>query len=130
MSLTTKPRPGSVHKKIKAGHHRVTKNYLKPYWPYLPIIAIIGAGIVAAGIWHSPVAANSTPSLTALSFSTVLESSIGVAALAIFFLRHAFAWHKVFVRGEDFVAKHPMLDIALVTISVVGLLLAHHNGAV
>ncbi len=130
MSLTTKPRTGVAHKKIKAGHHRVNKSYLKPYWPYLPIIAIIGMGFFVASIWHTPIAANSTPSLTAFSFSTLLESSVGVGALAIFLLRHAFAWHKVFIRGEDFVSKHPMLDIILVTVSVIGLLLAHHNGAV
>ncbi|MGH7234013.1 MAG: hypothetical protein ACREF7_01010 [Candidatus Saccharimonadales bacterium] len=124
MSLTVKPRPGEVHKKIKASHHHVNKRYLKPYWPYLPIIAIVGAGFYVAGSWHS------TPSLTAFSYYGVLESSIGVAALAIFLLRHAFAWHKVFIRGEQFISKHPMMDIGLVSLAVVGLLLAHHGGAV
>jgi len=112
-------------RKIKAQHHKHSKSYLKTYWPYIPIIAIIGLGIVFHIIFQRQTVSNSV-NLTNYSFLSILESSLGLLALAIFLLRHAFAWHKVFVKGEEFVAKHPYLDILLVTIATVSLLLNHN----
>ena len=126
MSLTTKTRPSAAHKQIHAAHHRKSKHYLKTYWPYIPVVLIIGLGLVLASNWHS-VQPVKTQNLTAYSYYTILESSIGLMALAIFLLRHAFAWHKVFIKSESFALKHPLFDIALVTLAVVGLLLSHHN---
>lgn len=77
--------------------------------------------------WHHPQ--SSAPQLTSYTYYDVLESSIGVLALAIFLLRHAFAWHKVWIKGETFAAKHPLFDIALVGIATVGMVLSH-NGIV
>lgn len=46
MAIATKPKPkASHHKKRKAQHHRQSKHYVKSYWPYLPMVAIIGAGL-------------------------------------------------------------------------------------
>ena len=45
MSLTAKPRTPTHAKKRQAGHHRQNKGYLKTYWPYIPMVAIIGAGV-------------------------------------------------------------------------------------
>ncbi len=127
MAISTKPRPGLVHKKLKAGHHRHTKSYLKTYWPYLPILAIIALGLTINYFWRLSAAAQPQASLSAYSNYSIIESFICIAALAVFLLRHAFAWHKVFVRGEEFATKHPLLDVALVTLATVGLLLAHHG---
>lgn len=121
MSLTPKKTPASSHKKLQARHHRQTKSYLKAYWPYIPVSAIIGAGVIIAhytGHTHDLI-------LTNYTYYDIVESSIGLFALAVFLLRHAFAWRKVLVEGEEFAAKHPLLDIGLVSIAVVGLLLAH-----
>jgi len=126
MSLTPKQRPTKVHKKINAHHHRQTKSYLKTYWPYIPIVSILGLGLIINHLWHASL--HQTPiKLTNYTYYNILESSIGVIALSIFLLRHAFAWHKVFVRGEDFVTKHPFLDIGLVALATIGLLLAHNK---
>lgn len=127
MSLTTKPRPTTSHKKIKAAHHRQSKHYLKTYWSYIPILLIVGVGLGMDTFWHHPQ--SSAPQLTSYTYYDVLESSIGVLALAIFLLRHAFAWHKVWIKGETFAAKHPLFDIALVGIATVGMVLSH-NGIV
>ncbi len=62
-------------------------------------------------------------------FGVVLESLIGAIALSVFLLRNAFAWRKVLVEGEDFAAKHPFLDIALIILATAGMILAH-NGIV
>ncbi len=123
MSLTTKPRPVTSHKKIKGGHHRHSKSYVKTYWPYIPILAIIGLGILINSVWHTTY----TISLSSYTYYDVIESSVGVLALSIFLLRHAFAWHKVLIRGEDFITKHPLLDICLVTLAVSGLVLSSHT---
>ena len=126
MSLTPKTRPNAAHRQIHAAHHRKSKHYLKTYWPYIPVVMIIGLGVVLALNWHNAQPAK-VQSLTAYSYYNILESSIGLMALALFLLRHAFAWHKVFIKSESFALKHPLFDIALVSLAVVGLLLSHHN---
>ena len=127
MAISAKPRPGQVHKKLKAGHHRHTKSYMKTYWPYLPILAIVALGLVINHFWHLSASAQPQASLSSYSNYSIIESFICVAALAVFLLRHAFAWHKVLVKGEEFATKHPMLDVGLVLVATIGLLLAHHG---
>lgn len=129
MSLTTKPRPGTAHKKIKAGHHKHSKSYLKTYWPYIPIGIIITLGFVINHYLHAQIH-STKPQLTNFTYYDVIESSIGGIALAIFLLRHAFAWHKVLIKGEEFVSHHPLLDIALVAVATVGLVLSSNGLAI
>lgn len=38
----------SAKKKRTALHHRRTTRYAKPYWPYLPVIAVLAAGLIAS----------------------------------------------------------------------------------
>ncbi len=129
MALTTKPRPGTSQKKIKAGHHRHSKHYLKTYWPYIPVIGIISLGLVINAVWHAKTVQPGYVMLSANAFGVVLESMIAAVALAIFLLRNAFAWRKVLIEGEEFAAKHPLLDIALIVLATGGMILAH-NGIV
>lgn len=126
MSLTTKPRQGVVHKQIRAAHQHKSKHYLKTYWPYIPVIIVAGFGLYISSNWHYSVT-SSGQNLTSYSYYSILESSVGLAALAIFLLRHAFAWHKVFIKSESFALKHPLLDVLLASLAVIGLLLSHHN---
>lgn len=54
MAIATRPKPrGATHKKRVAQHHRQDKHYLKAYWPYLPMLAIIGLGLVLNDLWSS-----------------------------------------------------------------------------
>lgn len=46
MTLATKPKPPAYHKKYSGHHHRRSKSYHKPYWPYLPLIAVAVAGFL------------------------------------------------------------------------------------
>jgi uncharacterized protein YkwD len=39
------------HKKRNGQHHKVTKTYHKTYWPYLPLVTIIGLGIGVNTFW-------------------------------------------------------------------------------
>jgi uncharacterized protein YkwD len=51
MAIAAKSKPKTTHhKKRAAQHHRQTKHYVKSYWPYLPIAAIITAGVIINGL--------------------------------------------------------------------------------
>jgi hypothetical protein len=58
MALATKPpvRPKAkvTHKKRIGKHHRHGKDYLKSYWPYIPMLAIVGIGLLANSILTHP----------------------------------------------------------------------------
>ncbi len=54
MALATKPKRNTVqHKKRSGKHHRQSKPYLKAYWPYLPMLLIVGAGIMVNSLWSN-----------------------------------------------------------------------------
>ena len=60
---------------------------------------------------------------------------LGLAALAgailmLFFVRHTIAWHKVLVRGEQFVLHHPFFDVVILALATVVLLLSHAAGTI
>jgi hypothetical protein len=40
-------------KKRTAEHHRKSQHYSKAYWPYLPMLLIVGAGFVVNNVWAS-----------------------------------------------------------------------------
>lgn len=46
MALATKPKPSASHKKRVGKHHKTTKHYMKAYWPYIPISAIVSLGFI------------------------------------------------------------------------------------
>lgn len=51
MALATRPRPKAHHRKRQGHHHRHSGNYLKPYWPYLPMLIIVGLGLLVNSAW-------------------------------------------------------------------------------
>src|SRR4051812_1251162 len=53
MVLATKPkRPTTVHHKRRQGsHHKKDDRYLKPYWPYIPLLAIVAVGLLFSSLW-------------------------------------------------------------------------------
>jgi hypothetical protein len=56
MAIATKPKPkASHHKKRVAAHHQQTKHYMKSYWPYLPMLAVVGVGLMINGYLTRPV---------------------------------------------------------------------------
>ncbi|HVX23833.1 MAG TPA: CAP domain-containing protein [Candidatus Saccharimonadales bacterium] len=60
MALATRPKPTRHHHKRQGTHHRHSKPYLKTYWPYLPMLMIVGLGIMVNALWsnHSVLGAN------------------------------------------------------------------------
>ena len=116
-------RRGAYVKKRQAAHHHISKHYLKAYWPYLPILTILGFGFLISYYLNVPTHAQPGGSNVSFSSNSMLETIIGGLALSIFLVRHGFAWRKVWVKSEDFAVKHPMLDIGLVSVATISALL-------
>lgn len=55
MALSTKPKPkpAAHHKKRDAKHHRHSKQYVKSYWPYLPMLFVVAIGIAVNSFWST-----------------------------------------------------------------------------
>ena len=53
MVLVAKPKrtPAIHHRKRSGQHHKQSKHYVKPYWPYLPLIAIVAIGVLINSTW-------------------------------------------------------------------------------
>jgi hypothetical protein len=63
-------------------------------------------------------------------WSGMAVALIGMAAIALFLLRHAVAWHKVIRHGEQLILRHPMLDSIFVGLAVLALILSHSAGVI
>jgi uncharacterized protein YkwD len=50
MPLSAKTRPGIQHKKRQAQHHRRSKGYMQTYWPYIPMLLIVGLGFLGSSL--------------------------------------------------------------------------------
>jgi hypothetical protein len=142
MALVTRPKPAVYHKKRRAQHHRHSEIYVKAYWPYLPMLAIVGTGAVVNKLWASgantALALNprlATAQLTRVQALTgdqtgrVLEVAILVtfAALVLFVIRHSRRLHRLVLEGEAFVSDHPWLDIVTVFVFTAGFVLTRYT---
>ncbi len=68
--------------------------------------------------------------LSTAAWAPLALAAICGAALMLFFVRHALAWHKVLVRGEQFLMHHPFFDVFLMSVAVFAFLLSHIAGVV
>ena len=51
MALATRPKRPPQHKKRIGAHHRRSQRYMKPYWPYLPMLLIVAVGLALNSAW-------------------------------------------------------------------------------
>lgn len=132
MAIATRPKPKVQHRKRQARHHRQTKHYLKPYWPYLPLFALLGGAAVLNRAWyHSGLFAGAADpyntrveALTGSAWSLVVVILIAGMACGIFLFRHAYRLQRALNRGEAFIVHHPWFDVTLVGIIAAGVLLS------
>lgn len=63
-------------------------------------------------------------------WSVMVVSMLAAVCVAIFIFRHGVFWHRALVRGERFIIKHHLLDIALIIIGVLGFILTRSAGMI
>lgn len=125
MVIATKPRTKqTVHHKRRAGkHHPQTKHYMKTYWPYLPMIGV--AALVNSVVGASTVA--STTDTSRLQAWTNTGPAVTLAVLGLTMIlatyivsKHALAWRRALVRGEQFFVHHHKADFVLAAVVMAG----------
>jgi ABC-type proline/glycine betaine transport system permease subunit len=138
MVLSSQPqRRTSVHQKKRTGsHQRQTKHYIKTYWPYIPLLAVAAAlNVVLDKAVHgssaTTVASLSTVSRLELWTNssqsiTILVASVAFVCASVVVMRHADAWQRVLVRGEQFIVHNHKLDLALAGFALCGFLLTRN----
>lgn len=72
MAIATRPKRTTSHKKRAGKHHKHNKPYLKAYWPYIPMLLIVGVGIMVNSVWS---AGNVLGDKSNLSSSYLLEET-------------------------------------------------------
>lgn len=61
-------------------------------------------------------------------WSLLIVVTLTMAGAAILIIRHARAWHRLLVQGEEFVLHHKVFDLAVLTIVLAGILLTRAGG--
>jgi len=148
MALATRPKPTVQHKKRRAEHHRHSKPYLKAYWPYIPVLAIMGVGGIVnrlllvggssglkAALAINPHLSGTQPAAriqvlagSQASWLVAAVAVVAVAALGLFIIRDWYRLHRLINRGEAFVYKRPLFDLAMVFVFTAGFVLTSAVG--
>jgi hypothetical protein len=143
MALTTRPKPKAHYRKRQAKHHRHGDAYLKTYWPYLPMLAIVGVGAFAnRALYSSSSVGTSAGAIigaqsVGTSQSSRIQSLFGsqaswiflgallitAVAFTIFIVTHWYRLHRLINKGETFIMRRPWLEISTVAIFTVGFIL-------
>ncbi len=53
MAIASRPKRNVHHKRRTGKHHKHGKPYLKTYWPYIPMLLIVGAGFMINTLWSN-----------------------------------------------------------------------------
>jgi uncharacterized protein YkwD len=62
------------------------------------------------------------------TWTTLAVTVLMTSAILVFVTRHALYLRRLFIKGEVFVAHHPVLDFGIVTVATVGFLLTRAGG--
>lgn len=80
MPMQKPKRSGTVHHKKRRGqHHAHSKNYLKVYWPYVPMTLIVAMGLIV-GNWRPQTTHGVLAYATEMSVTTLLSATNGQRA--------------------------------------------------
>lgn len=53
MAVAARKKPKVNQKKRQARHHRQSRHYLKAYFPYIPMLMIVGIGVAINSMWNT-----------------------------------------------------------------------------
>lgn len=124
MALATRPKPTTSHKKRRGSHHRHSQHYLKPYWPYLPMLIVMGVGLLVNRAWntgHETRLQAIVGSQDAVALNIVIIAS--GAAFALFTYRHWKRIHRYINKGETFIYRNGWVDVTATVIFTAGFIL-------
>ena len=136
MAIATRSKPKAHHKKRQAKHHRRSKVYIKSYLPYLPMLAIVGTGVIANALWSQvamaapgvavadrPVSRIEVLAGSQAAMALLVVIVVATGAFILFMVRHGLLLRRTLSRGEYFVVHHPWLDVSAVAVVTAGVLL-------
>jgi hypothetical protein len=77
MAIASKhKKPQSIHHKKRQGlHQRRTNHFMKTYWPYLPMLAIVGVALAINSIWTNSTKNGVLGLATSMSISELLSDT-------------------------------------------------------
>jgi hypothetical protein len=140
MALATRPKPKVQHRKRVAQHHKLTNHYLKTYWPYLPVLGIVGFGAFASktlgdsGLLYTGASVSGLPQtrIEALagghsSLALTLVIAVAGVAMATYLFLHWYRVQRTLNKGEQFIVKHPWVDVALAVVITAGVILTRQT---
>jgi len=78
----------------------------------------------------APLSLTRSQIITTATWVQLALAAVCGAAIMLFFVRHAFAWHKVLVKGEQFALRHPFFDTFLISLAVLVCLLTQVAGTI
>lgn len=64
MAVANRPKRNVHHKRRTGKHHKHDKHYAKTYWPYIPMLLIVGAGFIINSLWSNGSVLGNTSNLT------------------------------------------------------------------
>jgi hypothetical protein len=141
MALANRPKPTSHDRKRNAQHHVHGKRYLKTYWPYLPVAAIVSVGTLLSSLMArhtsltthavgSVVGSEKLTSLQAASSSSLLNINehpvvagailVSAVAFIMFCAAHWLRISRLLAKGEAYVIKRPWFEIGSAAIFTFG----------
>ncbi len=63
-------------------------------------------------------------------WSIYVVSLLGALLLFLFVIRHSLVWHRALVKGEEFIIKHKVLDVVIVSGIMIGFILSRTAGVI
>lgn len=63
-------------------------------------------------------------------WSLYVISTVAVILIFLLAIRHSLAWHRVVMRGEEFILKHKVLDVIIVSGIMIGFILSRTAGVI
>lgn len=74
VAKTPQRRTSGSHRKRSAAHHNKSRHYVKAYWPYLPMAAIVSLGVLLNG-WVGTINQNVLGYASGISVSSLVEGT-------------------------------------------------------
>ena len=142
-----KKRTTVSHNKRHGLHQKRSSHFLKTYWPYLPMASIVVFALAINFYLTAATSANSAATdlvgpayqkvtrigLLTNDYSKTLTYSvtaIATLALVLFIWSHSKQLRRVFMKGEEFVLSHVVVDLVLLIVTMVGFVLTRNAGII